>query len=139
MRIKRIRRQEEFKIPLWNASVGNLVRQSSQASTTELLCENSHWPQDIDCFGKRCPPQTSYQILNANQTSVFVNIACGWNVGCGIVGSGWCTGKLLRLYKTIRNLIEDLKYLKVLLCIICLPFLYYYFPFCNIIVALLFS
>ena len=35
--IRKIWRQEEFKIPLCNPSGGSLLRQSCQASTTELL------------------------------------------------------------------------------------------------------
>ena len=94
--IRRIGRQEEFKIPLCNPSGGNLLRQSCQTSTTGLFCKNSQQPKHVDCFCKRAPPQTSDQILNADSTRGVVNVGCGWNVSAwnswlqpGVQGSGW--------------------------------------------------
>ena len=45
MGIKEIRKRNELKIPLCNPSDENFfLRQSCQASTTELFCENSKRP-----------------------------------------------------------------------------------------------
>ena len=106
--IRRIGRQEEFKIPLCNFSGGNL-RQSCQTSTKELLCINSQEPKHNDCFGKKNPPpQTSDQILNVDPTrSDLRRCKSGVWVQCKrleFVAVGWCRRKWLRLYQTIGNL-----------------------------------
>ena len=68
---------QEFKIPLCNSSGGNLLRQSCQISTTEVLCGNSQQPKQVDCFRKKTPPQTSDQILNADPTKGSAKVGCG--------------------------------------------------------------
>ena len=106
MWIRRIRRQE-FKIPLCNPSGGNLLRQSCQTSTTDLLCENSQQPKHVDCFRKRAPPDTSDRILNADPTRGVVNVGCGWDV------SAWNRGRWLvyrgsgRDYQAVGNFTPD--------------------------------
>ena len=67
VQIRRIRRQE-FKISLRNPSGRNLLRQSYQTSTTELLSKNSQRPKRIDCFCKKAPSQNSDWILSVDPT-----------------------------------------------------------------------
>ena len=101
MWIRRIRKQEEFKIPLCNHRGGNLLRQSCQISTTELLYENSQQPKYVNCFCKGAPPQAPDRILNADTTRGVINVKYGWNVSAwnlrpqaGVQGSGWDSIKL---------------------------------------------
>ena len=96
MWIRRVRRQEELKIPLCNPSGGKLLRQSCQTSAMELLCENSQRPKHVDCFRKKAPLQTSDWILNAE--SKWVECKC-----MEFVAAGLCARKWLRLYQTTRN------------------------------------
>ena len=51
--IRRIRRQEVFKISLCNPSCRILLRQSWQTSAMELLCKNSQQHKHVDCFCKK--------------------------------------------------------------------------------------
>ena len=55
--IRRIRRQEEFKIPLCNSGGGNLLRQSCQTSGTKQR------PKNVNCFRKKAPPQLRPELL----------------------------------------------------------------------------
>ena len=96
MWIMRIRRQEEFKILLCNPSGGNLLRQSCQTPTMELLLKNTQQPKLVDCFCKETPQQNFNQILNADPTRGVVHVGCGWNVSkwnslpqASVQGSGW--------------------------------------------------
>ena len=51
--IRRIKRWEEFKIPLCYPSGGYVLRQSFQTSTPELLCKNSQRSKRVDCFPQK--------------------------------------------------------------------------------------
>ena len=84
--IRKIRMLEEVKIPLCNP------RWSSSAKTV--------YGQNVDCFCKIAPLQTSNGILNADLTRGVVNVGCGVNV---FAWNSCCAGKWLRLYKTIRK------------------------------------
>ena len=95
--IRRIRRQEEFKIPMCNSSGGNLLRQSCQTSMTELL---SSPPKHVDCFRKKTPPQTSDWILNADPTRGAAKVECGWNVSAW---NSWCRLVWKELVESVSN------------------------------------
>ena len=111
--IRRIRRQEEFKIPLCNPSGGNFPQIEShlelhQASMMELLCENNQWLCHVDCFCKKAPPQISNGIPNADLSGGAVN----WDVWLDckyleFLATGCCTRKWSRFDQTIRNLTSD--------------------------------
>ena len=103
--IRRIRRQEEFKIPLCNLNGKNLNLKSCKTSLTELICENSQQHKNVDCFCKRAPPQMFNWILNVDLTRGVVNVGCGWNLSAwnscqqaGVQGSGWDLIKLSEIF-----------------------------------------
>ena len=99
--IRRIKIQEEFKVPLCNSSGGNLLRQSCQTSTTKLLYMNSQRPKQVDCFSEK----NSTTDLPPDFKCRFNRKCCVW-VECKFIefmAIGWCRTKWLRLYQTIRN------------------------------------
>ena len=98
--MRRIKRQEEFKIPLCKSSGGNL-RRSYQTSTRELLCVSRQRPKHVDCFRKKSTTHVPSDFKCASD-----HWCCEW-VECNcmeFVAVGWCRRKWLRLYQTIRNL-----------------------------------
>ena len=101
---KRIRRQDEFKIPLCNSTGGNLLRQSSQMSSVELLSINSQRSKHVDHSPKEAPPQTSDRILYANPATGVVRVGGiqvhTWNLWpqAGAPRSSWGSITLLEIF-----------------------------------------